>query len=730
MIASFTVLVLLIIIYAVSENVLSNSFGNLEQKNVHDNVEHAVNALDREVSGLSAFVYDWSAWDDSYAFVEDVNQAFVDANLVDGTFVQNRLNFMVFVNSSGYVVFAKVFDLQNRTEIPFSQNLQSSLFVNDLLWRFTSTDDHADGIVVSQEGPVFVSSRPIITSNYTGPIRGAVMMGRNLDSREIQSLSEQLHLPLTIQKLNDPQLPSDLQVGLTQDSIFIKPTNSDYVAGYALLKDIYGNPGLVLRTDLPREIFKQGLATLSYLTFALLGSGLVFAALFLLLLQKLVLQRLAQLSKAVKQIGKSGNLSQRVSLKGKDELSDLSSEFNNMLSALQDSRHKLEEYSEHLEDLVKERTEALSRSEERIRGMFSASPDAITATDLEGNIIECNDRTVEMQGYPSRDELIGRNALQMIAKRDHQRAMRNLRRTLEHGTVSGVEYTLVRRDGQEFPTELSASIVRNGSGKPVGFVAITRDISERRKMEQQLLSSRRLAAIGELAGMVGHDLRNPLAGMKGAVYYLKNKYGQGMDDKAREMLEIVDSSIEDSNKIINDLLDYSREIHLQREETTPRALIEKSLSLTTIPANIQLVNQTWDEPTIHVDVDKLKRGFSNIITNSIDAMPEGGKLELGSKESGDYVKFTFSDTGVGMTEETIAKLWNPLFTTKARGMGFGLSICKRIVEAHDGRIRVKSTVGRGSTFQIVIPFRPATNEPDTAPIMTSRAFLSDRVGLS
>jgi signal transduction histidine kinase len=227
---------------------------------------------------------------------------------------------------------------------------------------------------------------------------------------------------------------------------------------------------------------------------------------------------------------------------------------------------------------------------------------------------------------------------------------------------------------------------------------------------RQLRQAERMAAIGELAGMVGHDLRNPLTGMKGAVYYLRQTYGQRMDGKGKEMLEIVDKCINHSNKIINDLLDYSREIHLELNETTPRGLIEASLSMMAIPTSINLVNETRDEPAISVDVDKLKRALCNIVRNAVDAMPKGGKLEIRSTQLKNDVKFVFSDTGIGMTEETIAKIWSPLFTTKAKGMGFGLPICKRLIEAHGGRIGVESEIGRGTTFIVTIPIKPEPEE--------------------
>ena len=237
----------------------------------------------------------------------------------------------------------------------------------------------------------------------------------------------------------------------------------------------------------------------------------------------------------------------------------------------------------------------------------------------------------------------------------------------------------------------------------------TRELVE---AQSKLLRAQRLAAIGELAGMVGHDLRNPLTGIAGATYYLKKKLSQKLDDKEREMFETVERAIAYSNKIINDLLEYSREIRLEMSEVDPKSLLTEALSLMKVPQNIHVVDQTRREPRVKVDKEKMRRVFVNMIRNSFDAMPDGGILTVKSKKDGDKVAFSFSDTGTGMSKEVMDRLWSPLFTTKAKGMGFGLSICKRIVEAHGGRISVESVAHKGSTFTATLPIEPKTRDEE------------------
>ena len=233
---------------------------------------------------------------------------------------------------------------------------------------------------------------------------------------------------------------------------------------------------------------------------------------------------------------------------------------------------------------------------------------------------------------------------------------------------------------------------------------------ELRESQEQLLKAQRLAVMGELAGMVGHDLRNPLTSIAGAAYYIRRQLRSDVDTKALEMLTLIEKNIIHSNKIINDLLDYSREMELEFSESTPKAIVREMLSLVEIPRSVRLVDLTENEPIMRVDCENLKRAFANVVKNAFDAMPKAGTLTITSKRVEKCAEFTFSDTGVGIAQETMAKLWTPLFTTKAKGMGFGLPICKRIIEAHGGSISVESMLRKGTTFTVTVPIEPKAEE--------------------
>ena len=220
--------------------------------------------------------------------------------------------------------------------------------------------------------------------------------------------------------------------------------------------------------------------------------------------------------------------------------------------------------------------------------------------------------------------------------------------------------------------------------------------------EQQLIKAERLAAIGELAGMIGHDLRNPLTGIKTSIYYLKKNNLQAMEPKSKAMIEVVEKCIDHSNKIINDLLEYSKEIKLEPQLGTPETLISETIAMLKTPSAVTIINQVTTQTSLHVDFDKMKRVFSNLIKNSIEAMPNGGSITITCKQAKDAFEFCIADTGPGIPPQVMTKIFTPLVTTKAQGMGFGLAICKRIVEAHDGTISVE-TCAKGTSFTVKVP---------------------------
>ncbi|MGA2626730.1 MAG: PAS domain S-box protein [Candidatus Bathyarchaeia archaeon] len=367
--------------------------------------------------------------------------------------------------------------------------------------------------------------------------------------------------------------------------------------------------------------------------------------------------------------------------------------------------------------------EKLRQSEERYHSLFERMLDGVYLSTHEGRFVDVNDAFVRMFRYSSKKEMLD---ITDIKKELYFSPEERGSHILDTRQEEVEAYRMRRKDGSEVWVEDHGRYVHDEQGNIVYHEGILRDITERKRLEEELkqyslhleelveertrklheseaelVKSQRLAAIGETAAMVGHDLRNPLQGITGALHLLKQE--SLTVEKRKEMLQVIEKSVHYSDAIVKDLSDYAAEIKLKPVEATPRLITRDAIGAVKVPQNVRVQDLSEDQPTLRVDPDMMKRVFVNLIENAIDAMPQGGTLTVSSKKSDGNVEIAFTDTGSGISEKVMENLWKPLQTTKAKGMGLGLAICKRIIDAHGGSMSVKSEVGQGTTLTIQLP---------------------------
>jgi len=202
---------------------------------------------------------------------------------------------------------------------------------------------------------------------------------------------------------------------------------------------------------------------------------------------------------------------------------------------------------------------------------------------------------------------------------------------------------------------------------------------------------------------VAHDLRNPLTAINTNLFYIKNVLPEDLGDKIEDSIRSVEGAVEHSSKIIDDLLQYSRATDLNSERLDLGSMLGQFASGLDLPPSVKLVRNLDTGAFVNGDLAKLKRVFQNLISNAVEAMPSGGTLSLSVRAEADKVVAEVADTGVGMDSTTLRQLFNPFFTTKAKGLGLGLAICQRLVEAHGGDIDVSSEEGKGTTAVVTLP---------------------------
>ncbi|MEE8470561.1 MAG: PAS domain S-box protein [Dehalococcoidia bacterium] len=369
----------------------------------------------------------------------------------------------------------------------------------------------------------------------------------------------------------------------------------------------------------------------------------------------------------------------------------------------------------------------LIESEEKLKRYLENSPDIICVVGFKGTILYVNKTTERLIGY-SREELVGKGfrAFPLLAPENESKPAQWERRGGGEKPTSPDEFELVRKDGTRIWVEITTFPM--GEGEQVEVIAIGRDITERKqaeeekqRMEQQLLLSGRLAAVGELAAGVAHELNNPLAAVQGFAQFLASR--EDLDETMRSDVETIYKEAKRASRITANLLAFARKHEPEKGLISINGVLEKSVELHEYRMRVNNVviaaELAPDLPFTMADFYQLQQVFANLITNAEQAMTEAngkGRLVIHTQKVGDTIQITFTDDGPGIPEEDLKRIFDPFFTTKdvGKGTGLGLSICYGIVQEHGGQLSATSKRGKGATFVVELPIvsedQPASDE--------------------
>ena len=368
---------------------------------------------------------------------------------------------------------------------------------------------------------------------------------------------------------------------------------------------------------------------------------------------------------------------------------------------------KLERYSENLEELVAERTSELRLSEMKYRIAIDFTYDWEQWERPDGSLNYVSPSCERITGYTAAEFLANSIRLgDLILGEDKEKWAAYQRGDPTQQREGPVEFRIQRKDGSVSWIEHNCNPVYDDKHDYLGVRSSNRDITQRKKLEAYLSDAQRLIAIGQTAAMVGHDLRNPLQAIATTMDLLRRQFESTPTDQKKlgtklselEMVKMIQDAVRYMDKVVSDLQSYAEPRILELAQVDLNQLLNESIFMAHIPSNIK-VSVSVTESYVLAD-PVIERVFVNLLLNAVQAMPKGGELTIGTERQGKHVLIHFQDTGVGIPVENLPKLFDPLFTTKAKGQGLGLAVCKRIVDAHEGSISVESTVGKGSTFTV------------------------------
>ncbi|MBD2080757.1 EAL domain-containing protein [Leptolyngbya sp. FACHB-17] len=435
LVVGITFLGLLSTVYTVSSTILMRHVRDAETRSTRQSIQGVLSVFTQTQENFSSRFADWSSWNDTYTFVQDGNLNYIKSNLVPEALANLKVDLVLFVQPSGRVVFGTGFDQQHKRKLPIPPKVLEHLSAEDPLLQQPLLGTNLAGIILLPSGPMLIASRPILTSESKGPIRGVLIFGRYLDANAIQRLSEVTRSQLTVQQLQG-NLPKDFEAVrpalTTRSPMLVRPVSEQIIEGHVLLSDLYHQPALLLRVDTPREIYHQGRKSLSYLTISLFVIGIIGGGIMLFLVQRLAL----------------------------------------FLIERQRAEAALRQVEEKYHSIF----------ENAITGLFQTTPD--------GHYLSANPALAQIYGYGSPKEL-----LRALTNIEHQLYIdRNRRKEFitllqQQDVITKFESQVYRKDGRVIWISEAARVVRDANNQVLYYEGSVSDITENKLVEAALRES-------------------------------------------------------------------------------------------------------------------------------------------------------------------------------------------------------------------------------------------------
>lgn len=350
--------------------------------------------------------------------------------------------------------------------------------------------------------------------------------------------------------------------------------------------------------------------------------------------------------------------------------------------------------------------EELLESEAKFRELFETVRHGLYFSSREGKFLECNQAMVDMLGYPNKEEVLAMDlAKDLYLDPSHRQ---EFQRMIEaEGDVKDYEVQFKKKNGEPITVLLTAHVRKDRAGQVLGYQGLLTDITERRRLEQQLFQSEKLAAMGRLTAQIAHELNNPIYGVMNCLDLLKSEVTES--SSKRRFLEMALSETRRISELLRGMLSFFRPDEDVKGPVDLNSVIDdvvlfvgKQLHEFKIRVNLNLAEGL---PTVFASGNQMKQVLLNLIMNAKTAMPQGGTLTLATSSTDGKVQLSVSDTGTGIPEDIRDRIFEAFFTTKSdvKGVGLGLSVCFGIIRQHNGEISVESEVGVGTTFMITLP---------------------------
>lgn len=469
------IICMLLLLYLVNKVILLGGFAQLEEWLMRQNVERALKALHVEIDNLERINHDWASYEYTSTLIGNSGENYFEPSLIDETLQTLGIDFMAFVDDSGQIIMGRGFDRTNNKATPLSGEMRRHILAGGILYRKTGKECKS-GIIVLSEGPVLIASCPVFHVDNQGDACGNIIMGRFLEQKVIGQLSKITNLPIDIYSFTGKRIQDDvadkLQYAPSEKTFYVKLLNDHTIAGYVMIRDIYGGPGVILQAEMARMVYLQGQTAMVYILLIFLIAGFTFGVAVLLILEKMLLSRLAYLSDGVSAIGTGGDFSSRIVMRGNDECKTLADDINGMLAALEQSQ------------------KALRDSEERFRLLAENARDIVYRLRLVPEFVfeYISPALYSLAGYTPEEFYAHPGVIYKLMHPQEHYILDNLvsGKPLELDLKKPLTMQWLHRDGRLIWVEQSTVPIYDEHNNLVAIEGIARDITVRKELEEQL----------------------------------------------------------------------------------------------------------------------------------------------------------------------------------------------------------------------------------------------------
>jgi PAS domain S-box-containing protein len=700
---------LLLVQTVMTSRILFTGAQNLEEKLTRRTVQQLQSVLGIEMAELEVLVKDWGNWDDTYAFIEDRSAEYIESNLNAPAITTIKIHAFVILDNQGRVVWGSGCDLESATLVPYPDDLLAKLAL-PMGPAMSDQEVRLHGLLHLDEGTMLVSTGPILTSEEKGPRRGVIVFGRWLDDAMLARLKSFLHFPVTMTPWHDlmpPELAAVRDQLTVDEPSEVVVLDDERIAGYGLLSDLHGKPALLAQVITPREIHAESVRGRRMMLLWLVAAAVALGGAMHLLLEFSILRRLSGLMRGIGRIRSGSDLTQRIAVRGSDEIGRLGQALNDMLGSLEQSR-----VGEQFARI------ALAEEKERLAVTLRSIGDGVITTDTEGRVNLMNGVAEAMTGW-TMAEAMNRplsDVFTLVNEQSRQPVENPVTKVLETGSTVGManQTALIGRDGRERLIADSAAPIRDHDGRIIGVVLVVRDVTEKTRIEVERQRANKLESVGVLAGGIAHDFNNVLTAILANVT-MAQLYANPGDDLQLSLGEAEKACLR-ARDLTHQLLTFAKGGTPLKEVTLLGDVVTEAASLaargSACRCQFTLANDLWP---VEADRGQMHQVFNNLVLNAVQAMPSGGDIRLEAANilvseenflpltAGRYVRVRIIDHGIGIPAEHLGKIFDPYFTTKQRGTGLGLTTCYSIVSKHGGYVAVSSKLGKGSTFTVYLP---------------------------